>query len=104
MQPALAEVVQYFTRPASAATAGDFFTAMRSLPWCGPPGRGAPKSSWYCTSPTTGKMMCPGAVAVRADAVEIPTAKPRIGARKRNPRAVVRLLIIEAGRVRRAGG
>jgi hypothetical protein len=32
MQPAELEVVQYFTLPASAATAGDFFAAMRSFP------------------------------------------------------------------------
>ena len=57
MQPAGADVVQNFTVPASAATAGDFFVARMSMPWCGPCGRGAPKSSTYCTLPTTGKMI-----------------------------------------------
>jgi hypothetical protein len=32
MQPALREVVQYFTFPASAATAADFFGAIMSIP------------------------------------------------------------------------
>jgi hypothetical protein len=32
MQPAERDVVQYFTLPASAATAGDFFAARMSLP------------------------------------------------------------------------
>ena len=32
MQPALADVVQYLTFPASAATAGDFFAATMSFP------------------------------------------------------------------------
>ena len=45
MQPALAEVVQSLTVPSSAATASARFGAMMSFPWCGPPGRGAPKSS-----------------------------------------------------------
>ena len=45
MQPALADVVQNFTLPASAATTGVFFAASRSLPWCGPPARCWPKSS-----------------------------------------------------------
>src|SRR2546421_763095 len=57
MQPAVAEVVQTLTFPASAATASARFGARRSLPWCGPPARGSPKSSWYCTGPTTGKMI-----------------------------------------------
>src|SRR6266540_3200835 len=55
MQPAAREVAQYFTLPDSGATAADFFAAIRSLPWCRPPGRGAPKSSTYCTWPTTGE-------------------------------------------------
>ena len=45
MQPAEAEVVQNSTLPASAASANDFLAATMSIPWCGPPGRGAPKSS-----------------------------------------------------------
>jgi hypothetical protein len=32
MHPAAPEVVQYFTLPASAATVGDFFSAMMSFP------------------------------------------------------------------------
>ena len=32
MQPADADVVQYFTLPPSAATAGDLFAAMMSFP------------------------------------------------------------------------
>src|ERR671939_628559 len=91
MQPALRDVVQYFTLPASAATAGDFLAATRSLPWCGPPGRGAPKSSTYCTSPTTGKTMWAGGFASR-DASAVPAVTPRSAAARRTPRAVVRWL------------
>src|SRR3954454_18448551 len=42
----------------------------------------------YCTGPTTGKTMWSGTFGAAAPAV--PTAKPRIAARKRTPRAVVR--------------
>src|SRR6266571_660169 len=91
MQPALADVVQYLTLPASAATAGDLFAATMSLPWCGPPGRGCPKSSVYCTCPTTGKMMCAGGFPL-VDAAAVPTARLSIAARKRTPRAVFRWL------------
>ena len=45
MQPALAERVQNSTLPASAARARLRFGAMMSIPWCGPPARGWPKSS-----------------------------------------------------------
>src|SRR5437867_974012 len=93
MHPALADDVQYLTLPASAATAGDFFAAMMSLPWWGPPGRGWPKSSVYCTCPTTGKMMCAGGFPF-VDAVAVPATRPSIAARKRTPRAVVRWLLI----------
>src|SRR4051795_4768085 len=56
MQPAVAEVVQNCTVPASTATAGACLSARMSFPWCGPPARGAPKSSLYVTEPTTGKI------------------------------------------------
>src|ERR671937_2139864 len=88
MQPAARDVVQYFTVPDSAATAGDFFADIKSLPWCAPPARGAPKSSMYVTCPTTGKMMWSGTFGGPAPAV--PAARPTIAARKRTPRAVVR--------------
>src|SRR5438067_12069755 len=93
MQPAAREVVQYWTFPASAATVGDFFAATMSLPWCGPPGRGAPKSSTYCTRPTTGKMTCAGTV-LAAKATAAPAATPIAVTRKRTPRAVVRWRLI----------
>src|SRR5215210_3600441 len=92
MQPALADVVQYLIVPASAATAGDRFAAIRSFPWCPPPDRGAPKSSVYVTAPTTGNTMWSGVFGAAAPAV--PAAKPRIAARKRTPRAVVRWRLI----------
>src|SRR5919201_4612412 len=97
MQPAVGEVVQYLTLPASAATAGDLFADMRSLPWCGPPGRGAPKSSVYVTVPTTGKISR-GTLATDADAAAEPAARPRLAARMRIPRAVVRWRLIRGGR------
>src|SRR5689334_14874302 len=96
MQPAVREVVQYFTLPASAATAGDFLAESRSFPWCVPPDRGAPKSSTYCTSPTTGKTMWAGTLAL-VEARAVPATRPRMTARKRIPRAVVRLRRIEPG-------
>ena len=37
MQPALADVVQYFTFPGSTATAGARLSASRSFPSCVPP-------------------------------------------------------------------
>src|SRR5690349_20566056 len=100
MQPAVAEVVQYFTFPASAATAGDFLAAIRSLPWWGPPGRGAPKSRVYVTWPITGKISR-GTFAVDAGAAAEAAARPTIAARTRIPRAVVRWRLI--GRTRRSG-
>src|SRR3954471_13310325 len=54
MQPAFAEVVQYFATPGSTATAGARLSASRSLPAWTPPGRGCPKSSVNVTAPTTG--------------------------------------------------
>src|SRR5919198_2804738 len=92
MHPAACEVVQYLTVPDSAATAGDLFADIRSLPWCAPPGRGAPKSSTYVTCPTTGKMMWSGTFGVTAAAG--PAARPSMTARKRTPRAVVRWRLI----------
>src|SRR5919201_6041160 len=93
MQPAAADVVQYFTLPASAATAGDFFVAMMSLPWWRPCPRGAPKSLVYATSPTTGKMSR-GTFPRAAPAAAEATARPSIAARKKKPRAVVRWRLI----------
>src|SRR6476619_5329516 len=92
MQPAVRDVVQYLTVPVSAATAGERFADIRSLPWCGPPARGAPKSSMYWTVPTTGKMMWSGTFGAAARAV--PATRPRMAARKRTPRAVVRWRLI----------
>src|SRR3954447_12867753 len=92
MQPALRDVVQYFTVPASAATAGDRFAAIRSFPSCAPPDRGAPKSLMYCTWPTSGKTMWSGTFGAAARAV--PATRPMIAARKRTPRAVVRWRLI----------
>ena len=45
MQPALAELFQNSTLPASTASARLRLVAMMSIPWCVPPGRGWPKSS-----------------------------------------------------------
>ena len=45
MQPALAELVQNSTLPASTASARLRLGAMMSIPWCVPPARGSPKSS-----------------------------------------------------------
>src|SRR5438034_10772411 len=56
MQPAVADDVQSLTVPASATTAGERRGARMSIPWCGPPARGSPKSSVYETVPTTGKI------------------------------------------------
>src|SRR5438552_3480310 len=60
MQPAVAERVQNSILPGSAATAIWRFAAIRSFPGCGHLARGAPKSSWYVTGPTTGKISCGG--------------------------------------------
>src|SRR3954454_2637862 len=87
MHPALCDVVQYFTVPASAATAGDRFAAIRSFPSCAPPDRGAPKSFMYCTWPTSGKTMWSGTFGAAARAV--PPTRTMIAARKIAPRAVV---------------
>ena len=61
MQPALADVVQNSTLPASAATPASLHGAMRSLPWCGPLRR-AGRRSRPCrsTAPTTGKTIVVG--------------------------------------------
>src|SRR5512141_466844 len=113
MQPALADEVQYFTLPLSAATAGDLLAAIRSFPWCAPPGRGAPKSSTYWTLPTRGKTMCSGGGPLAAYAAAVPAARPVMTARKMNPRAVVRWRLIreralrfasEGGRVTTGSG
>src|SRR6266536_6198247 len=69
MQPAELELVQILTVPASAATASAFRGAMMSLPWCGPCGRGAPKSFVYCTRPTTGNTI--RLAVTRADGVVV---------------------------------
>src|SRR3954467_11148567 len=98
MQPALRDVVQYFTVPASAATAGDRFAAIRSFPSCAPPDRGAPKSLMYCTWPTSGKTMWSGTFGAAARAV--PATRPMIAARKRTPRAVVRWRLIRGRALR----
>src|SRR5215470_10405520 len=107
MQPAVAEVVQYLTLPASTATAGDFFAAIRSLPWCAPPERGAPKSRVYVTCPITGKISR-GTFVVAAGAAADTAARPTSAARKRIPRGFVRWRLIgDRGapvRVRRVGG
>src|SRR5207248_8737938 len=87
MQPALTEVVQNSTLPASAATTGVFFVATRSLPWCGPPARGWPKSSMYVAGPATGKI---SVGTLFAPAAEPGTARPSRSSRRRTPRAVVR--------------
>src|SRR5881394_15575 len=46
----------------------------------------------YCTCPTTGKMMWSGTFGAAAAAV--PATRPRMAARKRAPRAVVRWRLI----------
>ena len=85
MQPALAEVVQNSTLPASAARARLRLPAMMSFPWCGPARAGWPKSSMYVTVPSTGKTIFCGAAALAA-AARVRSAS----ARTRVPRAVVR--------------
>src|SRR5919201_4909412 len=87
MQPALADVVQKSTLPDAAASASARLGARMSIPWCGPPGRGAPKSSLYCTGPRTGKTMGAGGFWA---APATPARRPEARRRKRIPRAVVR--------------
>src|SRR3954471_1439161 len=91
MQPALADVVQNLTFPASAATAIAFRAAMMSLPWCGPPARASPKSSVYSASPTTGKTSF-GVAARSARAVATRTTARPARRRRGVARAVVRWL------------
>ena len=89
MQPALAELVQNSTLPASTASARLRLVAMMSFPWCVPPARGSPKSSLYVTAPTTGKTSFCGTAALAP-----PARVKRARARTRVPRAVVRWLIM----------
>src|SRR2546421_5541446 len=102
MQPAVAEVVQNSTLPASAARASARFGAIMSIPWCAPPARGSPKSSVYCVCPSTGKTIVVGGFLVLADAVPATIAT----ARRRVPRIVVRKRFTggrRAGRYQRSG-
>src|SRR5437667_12467610 len=69
MQPAVAEVVQNSTLPASTASARARFGAMTSIAWCGPPGLGSPKSSVYDVVPSTGKTIVVGGFLEPAAAV-----------------------------------
>src|SRR5438067_3039604 len=97
MQPAVAELVQNLIFPASAARASARLGARMSIPWCGPPGLGAPKSSMYSTGPSTGKTIvcggCAGAAGTRPyPAVALPATRVTRPAsvRARVPRVVVR--------------
>src|SRR5919204_2869754 len=88
MQPALAELVQNSTLPASAASASARFGAMMSIPWCGPPARASPKSSEYDTVPSTGKTIVVG--GLRELAAAIPARRVTRTAKARARVAVVR--------------
>src|SRR5712671_5505167 len=94
MQPALADVVQNLTFPGSTATTGVFLAAIRSLPWCGPPGRACPKSSMYVVGPATGKISV-GTEPFGATAATAVPARPSTQRRRRTPRAPVRWHIIK---------
>src|ERR1051325_2798488 len=94
MQPAVADVVQNSILPLSTATAGDFFVARMSLPWCGPPARGWPKSSPYVVGAATGKMRVGTTPFIGA--ADAAPARPRSAAKRRStPRAVVRWRLIK---------
>jgi len=95
MQPALADVVQNFTLPASAATTGVFLRAIRSLPSCVPPPRGCPKSSMYVVAPATGKTSVGTDAAFGCFAADAGPARPNRRRRRRAPRAVVRWRLIK---------
>ena len=56
MQPAEEDDVQYFTLPASAATAIVRRGAMMSVPWWLPCQRASPQSFENATEPTMGKI------------------------------------------------
>src|ERR671919_357824 len=81
MQPALRDVVQNLTVPASAATASARFGAMMSFPSCRRLPRGSPKSSMYVDGPTTGKISR-GTFVVAADAVPASRPPERTAARR----------------------
>src|SRR5204863_9253305 len=127
MQPAEAERVQNLILPGSAATASARRGAMRSFPWCGPLGLGAPKSFVYCTRPTTGKTIRlaltrtvdvvataegfgfatwprpPSPGGRSGDAAATPAVRPNKTMREKPPRAVLRWRRIGAPvRARRA--
>src|SRR5918994_5740165 len=90
MQPARADVVWNFTFPASTATAGERHVVMRSLPWCPPFPRGAPKSLMYVALPTTGKISRgTGFASTRANALAAVTPKTR------RMRAAARIVVTE---------
>src|SRR3954468_8567727 len=95
MQPAFADVVQNSIFPDSTATTGVFFAASMSLPWCGPPARGCPKSSMYVAGPATGKTSVGTAGAFFGGAADAGTAMPSRQRRRRTPRAVVRWRLIK---------
>src|SRR5439155_19646773 len=90
MQPAVAEVVQNWIVPLSTATAEALRPASRSLPWCGPPARGCPKSAWYVVGAATGKISV-GTAPGFGEAADAVPARPRSREKRRaTPRAVVR--------------
>src|SRR6266545_581197 len=106
MQPALLDVVQNETVPASAATAGALRAARMSFPWCLSAPRGSPKSSRNWTSPTTGKTSVGtfGGAATPAAAATHVTTDARRSARliRGSSPPVRRTLARPADRVRNA--